>query len=188
MAGRGRGRFRGSFPAQDACPVSQPPPTYPPLQFKPVPLLTGKKIDYLVTLKQEIRSSFRESGYFIPPVSVKKDIERYTDKYQPIHAADQIVWDKSLFPRELFEKPKKKRKIVKKPIVKKETAVVEKLQALEEKENTLDPDEEEEEGAENVEEYEDEEMEEENDYATSYFDNGENYLDDEDDNLDDGYE
>lgn len=63
-----------------------------PLQFKPVPLLSGKKIMYTLTLKQEIRSSFRESGYFIPPVSTKKDIERYTDKYQQIQASDQIIW------------------------------------------------------------------------------------------------
>ncbi|CAL1292118.1 unnamed protein product [Larinioides sclopetarius] len=197
MGGRGRGRGRGSIPfrrtgfsSDDILPpLNQPPPIYPPLQFKPIPLLTGKKILYTLTLKQEIRSSFKESGYYVPPVCMKKDIERYTDKYQQIHAADQVVWDKKLFPKELFEQPpKKKMKVAK--AKKKEVAIVKKLEVLEAKEQAGDAEEEEdkeEEGQEDLEENE-EELEEETDYALSYFDNGESYLDEEDDNADEGYE
>ncbi|XP_035231717.1 DNA-directed RNA polymerase III subunit RPC7-like isoform X2 [Stegodyphus dumicola] len=158
-----------------------------PLQFKPLPLVTGKKILYTLTLKQEIRTSFKESGYSIPPVTVKKDIERYTDKYQPVHAADQIVWDKAFFPTELFDEPKKKkRKVVKKQT--KAEAVVEKLKLLEAKEETEEEEEEKEEEAENEEEYDEEELEEGTDYAANYFDNGESYLEEDDDNVDEGYD
>ncbi|KFM61341.1 DNA-directed RNA polymerase III subunit RPC7, partial [Stegodyphus mimosarum] len=166
MAGRGRGRGRGAFnkalglsPEDVPPPLGQPPPTFPALQFKPVPLVTGKKILYTLTLKQEIRSSFKESGYSIPPVTVKKDIERYTDKYQPVHAADQIVWDKAFFPKELFDEPKKKKRKVMKKQAKTE-AVVEKLKLLEAKEETEEEEEEKEEEAENEEEYDEEELEE----------------------------
>ncbi|GFR10623.1 uncharacterized protein TNCT_297591 [Trichonephila clavata] len=195
MGGRGRGRGRGipfrrvGFGSEDVLPpLNQPPPIYPPLLFKPVPLLTGKKILYTLTLKQEIRTSFKESGYYVPPVSMKKDIERYTDKYQQIHAADQVVWDKKLFPKELFERPVKKKRKIMKP--RKETAIVEKLEVLEAKEEESDvaeDEEEKEEDGENVEENE-EELEEETDYGHSYFDNGESYLDEEEDNGDEGYE
>lgn len=59
MGGRGRGRGRGSsssfsreqlssmgFNASEALPtvVTQPPPLYPPLERKPVPLTVGKLI------------------------------------------------------------------------------------------------------------------------------------------------
>ena len=37
----------------------------------------------------------RESAYFIRPASTKKDIERYTDKYQQIQAADEVEWGMS---------------------------------------------------------------------------------------------
>ncbi|GFU04853.1 uncharacterized protein NPIL_8481 [Nephila pilipes] len=196
MGGRGRGRGRGmpfrrvGFGSEDVLPpLNQPPPVYPPLQFKPVPLLTGKKIHYTLTLKQEIRSSFKESGYYVPPVSMKKDIERYTDKYQQIHAADQIVWDKKLFPKELFQRPLKKKRKTLKP-KKKEVAIVQKLEVLEAKEEESDVVEEEEEKEEDGEimEESEEELEEETDYGHSYFDNGESYLDEEEDNADEGYE
>ncbi|KAG8196837.1 hypothetical protein JTE90_027550 [Oedothorax gibbosus] len=196
MSGRGRGRGRGfppkktGFGTEDVPPpLNQPPPIYPQLLFKPVPLVTGKKMMYTLTLKQEIRTSFRESGYFVQPVSVKKDIERYTDKYELVHAADQIAWDKALFPKELFAEPQKKKKKV--PATpKKEIAIVQKLEVLEEKEKKeegdVEPEEEEEEMVE--EEDNEEELEDETDYASNYFDNGENYLDEDDDNDNEGYE
>ncbi|GIY91351.1 uncharacterized protein CEXT_192471 [Caerostris extrusa] len=192
MGGRGRGRgsmsFRRlGFGTEDVLPPSnQPPPNFPPRQFKPIPLLRGKKYEYSLTLKQDLRSSFKEFGYCVPPVSMVKDIERYTDKYQPIPVADQVEYDKRLFPKELFEQAPKKRRKVTKLAKKKEVAAVEKLEVLEKKEKEGDAEEEEKEEEEGEEILEDEELEEETDYVANYFDNGESFLDEEEDN-DDGY-
>lgn len=61
MAGRGRGRGRGraamsfdfsqlGFSAGETlpAPVLQPPPTFPPLEHKPVPLKSGPESKFII--------------------------------------------------------------------------------------------------------------------------------------------
>ena len=47
-----------------------------------MPLLVGEECDYLLALKQEYQGSMKESVYFLKELNKKKDIERYSDKYQ----------------------------------------------------------------------------------------------------------
>ena len=53
-----------------------------PLEQKPVPLEAGEEGDYLLALKQEYQGSMKESVYFLKELQRKRDIERYSDKYQ----------------------------------------------------------------------------------------------------------
>ncbi|XP_078699091.1 DNA-directed RNA polymerase III subunit RPC7-like isoform X1 [Branchiostoma floridae x Branchiostoma belcheri] len=226
MGGRGRGRGRGKplsfdietlgFQNRKELPQSkdEPPPLYPPLEFKPVPLQEGEEANYLLALKQEFRGSMRESPYFIKPQSTKKDIERYSDKYQlnGQNKGQGLGWTPNwnTFPKELRirEKKPKRLKLSVKPSLsgtklkakgqKGDTKEAENklkriLQAEEEGDEDDDEDEEEKkkkeaEGEEEEEEefYDDEDIEEGTDYALSYFDNGEDYLDADDDALEDG--
>ncbi|XP_074651082.1 DNA-directed RNA polymerase III subunit RPC7-like [Tubulanus polymorphus] len=216
MAGRGgRGRGRSSlsfnieslgFGRGEALPVTtlQPPPLYPPTEFKPVPLTESEENAYLLALKQEFRGGIRESPFFIKPLEKKKDIIRYTDKYQQ-NSDNTINWkpDWRFFPPELKIQTRKAAKIkatFKPKIPQRNLAVdeslVKTLEELEQKEVEGADEEEETEKAkeeENEDEVEDEEyfeeddLEEETDYNLNYFDNGENYgMDDEDDGLDEG--
>ncbi|KAK2176555.1 hypothetical protein NP493_656g01014 [Ridgeia piscesae] len=63
-------------------PILQPPALFPPLEQKPVPLQAGEEGDYLLALKQEYQGSMKESVYFLKELQRKRDIERYSDKYQ----------------------------------------------------------------------------------------------------------
>ncbi|XP_035667700.1 DNA-directed RNA polymerase III subunit RPC7-like isoform X1 [Branchiostoma floridae] len=228
MGGRGRGRGRGKplsfdieslgFQNKKELPKSkeEPPPLYPPLEFKPVPLQEGEEANYLLALKQEFRGSMRESPYFIKPQSAKKDIERYSDKYQlnGQNKRQGLGWtpDWNTFPKELRirEKKPKRLKLSVKPSLsgtklkvkgqkgdakEAENKLKQILQAEEDGEDDDDEDDEEEEkkkkeaeGEEEEEEelYDEEDIEEGTDYALSYFDNGEDYLDADDDALEDG--
>ena len=223
MAGRGRGRGRGKglsfnveslgFGRGESLPGSilEPSPKFPPLELKPVPLLSGEQYDYLLALKQEYNTNLQESQFFIKPLEKRRDIERYSDKYQ-LNQQDskigKIIW--SVLPAEL--KPRVKRlkarkakpgaskpKVAVKP--KEAAEVVKHLDELEKQEGNVkevEEDEEEEggkkkaEGDEEEEEvlaeedFDEEELEDETDYAMTYFDNGENYGMDEDDDLDEG--
>ncbi|KAJ8029101.1 DNA-directed RNA polymerase III subunit RPC7-like [Holothuria leucospilota] len=218
MAGRGRGRGSAfSYTAEvlglgrgaDAIPASvvQPPPPFPNLQYKPVPLASGESVEYMLLLKQEFRGSMRDSPFFIKPLDKKKDIQRYSDKYQNQTGDDQWLPNFKKLPKEL-NYTQRKRKVVKqhdvKPTIPKTPRVtddvgkeiVKSLETLEKKEDESaktenkegdDNDEDEEEnesGGDEGDYYEDEE-EEGNDYLVSYFDPGEDYLD-EDDGNDDG--
>ena len=51
-------------------------------EFKPVPLLHNDDNAYLFALKQEFRSTFRKSPFYLKASEKRKDIERYSDKYQ----------------------------------------------------------------------------------------------------------
>ncbi|XP_002730860.1 DNA-directed RNA polymerase III subunit RPC7-like [Saccoglossus kowalevskii] len=212
MAGRGRGRGRGALAvAAEALgigrgdlppPTLQPPPLFPPLQFKPVPLLSGEDHDYMLALKQEYRGTMKDSPHYIKADSKKKDIERYSDKYQMNRNSDSIIgfqpdWER--LPQELkirVRRLHKSRAAVNPtlPISRKTKAlsheeIEKKLQNLEHKEEsqTVEENEEEKEGEEEEEEYYDEIDEEEGtDYNATYFDNGEDFGLDEDDALDDG--
>lgn len=219
MAGRGRGRGRGGgmtfstellgFGRGEALPppTLQPPPLFPPLEYKPAPLAAGEDRDYILLLKQEFRSGVRNSPYFIKPQDKKKDIQRYSDKYHGNGNSDSTIgWtpDWERLPKELkirVRKPKDARTSSsvkpnipgKKASTSKESAVevAKKLEDLEKKENEMKSGDEEE-NDENEEEYEDDErydeedQEEGTDYISSYFDPGEEYAENEDDGMDDG--
>ncbi|KAM3919301.1 DNA-directed RNA polymerase III subunit RPC7-like [Leptodactylus fuscus] len=211
MAGRGRGAGRGqmTFNVQAIGigrgetlppPTLQPPPLFPALDFKPVPLQTGEEIEYMLALKQELRGAMKSLPYNIKPAAPKKDVERYSDKYQTSGPVDNAIdWhpDWTLLPRELKIKvrkiqkeksaiilPKHKQRV---PLDKEE--IIKKLENLEKKEEEVSSEEEEEkkdeeEEKEEEEEYDEEEHEEETDYIMSYFDNGEDFGGDSDDNMD----
>lgn len=220
MAGRGRGRGRGfTFNIEQLGigrgdllppPNQHPPPLFPPLISNPVPLSVGDKQEYLLTVKREIRCMMHHSPFFIKPVSVPKDIERYTDKYQMNNTANESqlhIMDKSRLPKELWLRKRKRpvKKVEKKKDVKrkfakpsvdvektlaelenKETNESEEPENPEEKNKDEDEDEDEDKEPGDDEFYDEEELEEDTDYNLTYFDNGEGYLDDDDDNLDDG--
>ncbi|XP_033111777.1 DNA-directed RNA polymerase III subunit RPC7-like [Anneissia japonica] len=216
MGGRGRGRGRGSalsFTAEvlglgrggDSLPtaVLQPPPLFPPLEYKALPLLAGEAREYMLALKQEFRASSKDSPFFIKPQNKKKDIDRYSDKYQASGLnSDNTQWspDWSRLPKELQVGVRKKKRSIR-PAVKKTIQDKEKTKEIENKLKELEKREEEGSGKEDEEEkeekegeaveddeefYDEEEMEEGTDYIVSYFDNGEEFGLDDDDNLEDG--
>jgi DNA-directed RNA polymerase III subunit RPC7 len=85
-------------------PVLQPPPIYPPMENRPVPLKTGVEGEYMLALKRDFVEFLRESPAFITPIAVKADIERYSDRYQVALAKrihGQIKFDWARFPPEL---------------------------------------------------------------------------------------
>ncbi|XP_048381597.1 RNA polymerase III subunit GL b [Stegostoma tigrinum] len=209
MSGRGRAPATLSFNVEAVGigkgetlppPTLQPAPLYPSLELKAVPLQTGEEAEYMLALKQELRGAMRSLPYYVKPAAPKKDIERYSDKYQSSGPTDNTIeWnpDWRRLPRELrirIRKPLKDktpiagRKIKPRTSVEKEE-IIKKLENLEKKEEAHSSDEEdeqekEEEEKENEEEYDEEEFEEETDYVMSYFDNGEEFGGDSDDNMD----
>lgn len=206
MAGRGRGRGRNvsfnvealGFGRGEALPgpILQPPPLYPPTDFKPVPLLQGEEFDYMLALKQEFRGVMKRSPFYLQTSTNRKDIDRYSDKYQLNHDTDS-TWepDWRRLPAELKPTLKKTRKVKSSlqpniPSKKLKVDVSKTLEELEKIEEKGDESEEDEKGDENKNEgdeevedelYEEEELEEETDYLLSYFDNGEDYNDGDDD-------
>lgn len=155
----------------------------------------------MLALKQEFRGAMKTLPFYIRPAAPKKDVERYSDKYQSTEPSDNTIeWapDWKRLPKELRVRTKRplsdKNPVIpkesKKPRVNKEE-IIRKLETLEKKEEEVSSDEEEgekkkteEEEAEGEEEYDEEEFEEETDYIMSYFDNGEDFGADSDDNMD----
>lgn len=209
MAGRGRGRGKNvsfnvealGFGRGEALPgpISQPPPLFPTADFKPVPFQQSEEYDYMLALKQEFLGNMRKSPFFLQASHKRKDIERYSDKYQ---AAAEVngKWkpDWRRLPAELKPRVRRKTKSSIKPKVKPKVKlsvedVSKTLEELEKKEVDQgdEEEEEEEEGAKKKEEgeveeeedeiYDEEDIEEETDYILSYFDNGEEYGNDDDD-------
>lgn len=155
----------------------------------------------MLALKQEFLGNMRKSPFFLQASHKRKDIERYSDKYQ---AAAEVngKWkpDWRRLPAELKPRVRRKTKSSIKPSVKVKSKVklsvedVSKtLEELEKKEVDQgdEEEEEEEEGGKKKEEgeveeeedeiYDEEDIEEETDYILSYFDNGEEYGNDDDD-------
>ncbi|XP_020604433.1 DNA-directed RNA polymerase III subunit RPC7-like [Orbicella faveolata] len=215
MAGRGRGRGRGrslsfdvgmiGFGRGEALPaaIQQPPPLYPPLDVKPLPLRQTEADEYMLALKQELRGCMRELPYFVKAKVKPKDIERFSDRYRE-KQTEGLEWqpDWRLFPNELKIKVKKHRipsnarpRIPKRgEKIKSPTGVVEALKQLDEivkkevEEDQAEDKQEEEvddESAEEEVEYDEEEQEEENDYLVSHFDDDEDGFMDDDD-MDEG--
>lgn len=219
MGGRGRGRGRGKGMSLEQLGVQKgevlpdrivgPPETYPPLEFRPVQPTQEKNLaeSYLLVVKKEYREHMQNSQFYIQPGVKRKDIERYSDRYQLLAShRGQLSLNWSRFPKELHptsmsilrKKRKKESEKVKVNVKKartKDMNVSETLEALEKAEamGTEGNEEDERENAdkaevEDVEELEevDEELDEGTDYFNSYFDNGDNYLDEEDDALEEG--
>ncbi|KAL0984875.1 hypothetical protein UPYG_G00149830 [Umbra pygmaea] len=185
--------------------ILQPTPLYPPLEHQPVPLVTGEEAEYMLALKQEFRGAMKTLPFYVRPAVPKRDVERYSDKYQNSEPSDNTIeWspDWKRLPKELrirtrthlndntslsvqttlVPKPSKKTCLDKEEIIRK-------LEPLEKKEEEVTSDEEGEKKPEEVvqdeeDEYDEEEFEEETDYIMSYFDNGEEFGGDSDDNMD----
>ncbi|KAK7124765.1 hypothetical protein R3I94_018974 [Phoxinus phoxinus] len=215
MAGRGRGRGRSQFTFSvdalgfgrgDSLPTSTHTPSaiFPPMQFRPVPLLTGEEVDYMLALKQELRASSKNLPFHIRAARTKTDVARYSDKYQNGEPKNNTIeWtpDWSRLPKELCIKVRKPRKTLTKPQLQRKPKVaagkeevLQKLETLEKREQEQHSEEEEEEEKKKKqndeeepdveEDYVEEEIEDETDYIMSYFDNGEEFGADSDDNMD----
>jgi DNA-directed RNA polymerase III subunit RPC7 len=214
MAGRGRGRGKPlislggdqlNFGKTEVVPpILHPPPSYLPLEYKPLPTTISNELRYLLQLKKDFAEYMHESPNNVIPITVKKDIERYSDCYQDLLSSKEQYesrYNWIRMPTELKRKTKKRKGSKQKEPLKKKVKEIDiesKLQELEKKEITHHSDAEEDEKDEdeleekdvedkidNEEEEVDEEMDEGTDYVNNYFDNGENYEDDEE-NLDDG--
>ncbi|XP_049874411.1 DNA-directed RNA polymerase III subunit RPC7-like [Pectinophora gossypiella] len=216
MAGRGRGRGStlsltheqlqalGIARGDNAAPTLAPPPLFPKLETKPLPLNCDAATDYMLIVKEQFIEYLHESPAYVKAKTVTDGVERYSDKYKLLALnakQDKIldcVW--SNLPGELRPQASRVRTTTRKRKLDDPTEIAKRLQTLEKKESedqtgeaveTNEEDEavKKEEGNEE-EEIEDEqeqeyEMDDGTDYANNYFDNGEDY-DEEDDNLDDG--
>ena len=212
MGGRGRGRGKplvalggdiGLGKTEILPPILQPPPSYPPLDYKPLPTTITHELRYFVQLKKDFTEFMHESPNNVLPIVIKKDIDRYSDRYQdsPTKERYETRYDWTRLPAELKRQERKRKgdktKGPKSKKKAKEVDVDAKLSELENKETNQQSDTEEEDkndedteekDVENIEDQEeeaDEEMDEGTDYVNSYFDNGEDY-EDNDENLDDG--
>ncbi|KAM6958858.1 DNA-directed RNA polymerase III subunit RPC7-like [Aplochiton taeniatus] len=122
-SGRGRGRSTLTFNLEDVGigrGESLPPATlkpsllFPPLTFQPVPLQTGEEVEYMLALKQELRTATKNLPFYIRRSGPKKDVDRYSDKYQTQEPQDSsIEWnpDWGRLPKELciqVRKPQQK--------------------------------------------------------------------------------
>lgn len=167
MAGRGRGKSTLSFTAEQLgfskseipAPVLQPPQSYPLLERRPLPIIESNEMNYLVELKRDFAEYMRESPNNVLPIAPKKDIERYSDRYQDAVADTseyKSKYDWSRMPAELkLSEKRKKMQGVKGQKKKRMTMDVEtKLAELEKKERMQQT------GVEEVREEEEEEREE----------------------------
>lgn len=211
MGGRGRGRGKpatsvsteqlGLSKETQLPQVLQPPPKFPPLAHKAVkPEITDALIR-LVALKSDFAEYMRESPHYVEPVIIKKDIDRYSDKYDStVKSRYESMYDWTRMPAELKPVSLKRKEAGSSGISakkKKEVNIEERLKALEKKETNKDFNDEEEDTKDKENDDEDdpdevrdeddvdEEMDDGTDYAKDYFDNGEGY-DDEEDNNEDG--
>ncbi|XP_050578838.1 DNA-directed RNA polymerase III subunit RPC7-like [Bombus affinis] len=181
-------------------PVLQPALKYPLLQYKPLPLNITKEKIYLLELKKGYAEYMRGSPNNVLPLVIKKNIERYSDRYQDLitdKSSYESRYDWSRMPVELKSQLRKRKGQKCENLQTKRKNIEIELEELEKKESLEQSDAEEEEKeeeeaegkddeqTEDEEEELDEEMDEGTDYANNYFDNGEGY-DDEDDDLDDG--
>lgn len=61
---------------------------FQPLTGNPLPLQDDPEIDYLLKLKRDYRNVLQESEYYFKNYEVKRDIERYSDKYNATNLYD----------------------------------------------------------------------------------------------------
>ena len=112
--GRGRGRGRGKtfgglevltiLPGEPAPPpILQPPPLFPVLDQKPLELRNDEIDNYMLSVKQDLRQFMRQGPFHLKVGSIKREIRRYSDKYQAVKLDNDLEWtpDWSFFPGEL---------------------------------------------------------------------------------------
>jgi DNA-directed RNA polymerase III subunit RPC7 len=214
MAGRGRGRGSGLSLTHDqlqALGIARgdntpstlaPPPLFPKLETKPLPLVSDAATDYMLIVKDQFIEYLHDSPAYVKPKLHTDGVERYSDKYKLLTLDGKqgkvlnCVWPN--MPAEL--RPQASRiRATRKRKLDDPNEIAKRLQTLENKESqeseeVVEANENNEpkpkENANDDEEIEDEEEQDEEiddgtDYANNYFDNGEEY-DEDDDNLDDG--
>lgn len=213
MAGRGRGRggsglslthdqiqALGIARGENNAQILVPPPLFPKLEAKPLPLNSDAATDYMLIVKDQFIEYLHESPAYVKAKVQTDGVERYSDKYKmlALDAKQGRVLDCAWInmPSELRPQAKSVTRIVRKRKLDDASEIAKKLQNLEKKE-TREVDEninqtngEELKNDDDDEELEDEqeqeyELDDGTDYANNYFDNGEDY-EEEDDNLDDG--
>ncbi|XP_076995281.1 DNA-directed RNA polymerase III subunit RPC7 isoform X2 [Tamandua tetradactyla] len=148
MAGnKGRGRAAYTFNIEavgftrgEKLPdvVLKPPPLFPDIDYKPVPLKTGEDEDYMLALKQELRETMKRMPFFIETPEEKQgqrgentvgegltvsdwkwevvlegknpnlDIERYSKRYMKVYK-EEWVPDWRRLPREMMPRKKCKK-------------------------------------------------------------------------------
>jgi len=209
MSGRRGGYGRGkSFNPMDlfgssrgealSVPVMQPPPIFPALDCKPMPMELTAEMSYLVELHRDFIEYMQESPNYVQAVKEKEDIERFCEanensiaEYSKMEHESTYDWDR--MPSELRPSQKSKQQDKKKTRVdvNQKFIKLEKKEKLEQRIKAEDESqgEEEEESRQDKEdikeeEEEDEEMDEDNDYTNEYFDTGENYLSEEENDDD----
>ena len=190
--GRGRGRGQayhlqqvGPSPGEAPPAILQPPPLFPDLERKPLPCKRNEADNYMLSVKQEFRTSITNGPFYVKPINKQNfKIDRYSDRYRKCKRQEKANLNTALIPKELLSVTR--RKLKPKQAKKLKTHVTG---------NNLSVDQLKEESSENesggeeqlvAETLYDEEQEEEGDYQLTYFDGGEDYGIDEDDNLDDG--
>lgn len=212
MAGRGRGRggsglsltheqlqALGIARGENTAPTLAPPPLFPKLEAKPLPLVCDAATDYMLIVKDQFIEYLHESPAYVKTKSKTDGVERYSDKYKllALNAKQcttlDCVWVNmpgELRPQAARVRPTRKRKLDD------PTEIAKRLQTLENKESREEGEVmETNEDAAKKDDADDEELEDEHeqedevddgtDYANNYFDNGEDE-DEDDDNLDDG--
>ncbi|XP_074062791.1 DNA-directed RNA polymerase III subunit RPC7 isoform X2 [Macrotis lagotis] len=218
MAGnKGRGRASFTFNIEsvgfargEKLPdvVLKPPPIYPDIDYKPVPLKAGEAEEYMLALKQEFRATMKRTPYFMDTEEEKQEIERYSKRYLKNYKEDDLEWvpDWRRLPREMMPRKKltkgpkgqKTKGTAKVSTLMSSVDVLKKIEDLEKKGDEEKSDEEtdgkeggkgkskddEDEDDEAEKEDSDEEQEEENDYINSYFEDGDDFGVESDDNMD----
>ena len=124
--GRGRGRGRGKqvggleslLPGEPAPPpILTPPPLFPPMEKQPLELRRSQVDTHLLHLKQRLRDHMQQSPFRLKTESRKKEIERYSDRYELSGGSEidnfiQRQADWRFFPSELrIASTRKKRKL-----------------------------------------------------------------------------
>lgn len=214
MAGRGRGRggsglsltheqlqALGIARGENTAPTLVPPPLFPKLEAKPLPLVCDAATDYMLIVKDQFIEYLHESPAYVKVKSETDGVERYSDKYKLLALNSKqgktldCVWVNmpgELRPQASRIRPTRKRKLDDPMEIAKRLQTLENKESREEsgametneedaaKKNDADD----EELLEDEHEQEDE-VDDGTDYANNYFDNGEDF-DEEDDNLDDG--
>lgn len=164
-------------------PTLQPPPAFPPLTSKCLPLKDDDEEQYLLHIKDSFIRDMRESRFFLNEDEVNRGIERYSDKYTKPRTVSGEDFDRRLFPEELLTGKVKRVKST--PLNIPTASSSPEKSGSPEKQQQKDGDDEE--GAEKEGEeaddneadpfhFDDEDVEDDNDYMDTYFDPGEDYV------------
>ncbi|KAK4021202.1 hypothetical protein OUZ56_003121 [Daphnia magna] len=128
MAGRGRGRGQNvsfnieqlGFGRGEAVPVSvtQPPPLFPTLENRPLPLIKDVEYEYILVTQKDLNTRMRNSSFHLNTAIEIKEIQQYSDKiHSPSYEKElPVLWNR--MPTELKKSMTKKLTITKLKTVK----------------------------------------------------------------------